>query len=100
MTVYVELLKAELAEAVPEAPTTQLVGRVLTTRSRLGLDSADSATRLSRLLAYDVALVRLCEALGISHRYLSAGSPEEARAEAEESLAGRLPALAVERQGV
>lgn len=92
MSVYSEFLRMALADDVQESTVGDLVSRAVSLRRGLDLQG-DAATRLARNLAYDVVLVRLCEAAGIDH-HMTDDIPETiARQEAEARLAERLPAM-------
>jgi hypothetical protein len=72
---------------------TELVGYAVSCRAKLER-GGDAATRLARALAYDVALVRLCEELEVAHEMLGPHAGTLAREETERRLADRLPLLA------
>jgi len=62
-------------------------------------DGQGSAARIGDALAYDVALVRLCERLHIDHDLAGETAGPEARRRAEDMIAVRLPSLAAELGG-
>lgn len=101
MTVYAEMLKLALAGEGPPGGVedSDPLARALARRSELGVDG-DAATRLARSIAYDVALVRLCEQLGLEHAMTGPMAGPAARQETERMLAARLPRLnrALERR--
>lgn len=76
----------------PVSEDTDPVAAVLTGRSGLEADG-DAATRLARCIAYDVALIRLCEKLGLDHPLTGPMAGPVARREAERLLASRVPKL-------
>lgn len=103
MTLYASFLAAALEDESPEQVDSVASGvaRVLTKRAeflgrgRAGV-AASSSDRIDAALAYDIALVRLCQQLGLSHHLLGSEPPEVARRRAERELASRLPALAAD----
>ena len=105
MTVYTELLRDRLARSAGEGQTVgSLVADLVTRRARLVPPQAGPGTvtravdgspeRLLDLLAYDEALIRLCDQLGLEHRMLDPFAPVDAREEVERALTRRLPLLA------
>ena len=91
MTVYAELLKLALAEGGrPQRSVEELWADVAARRSALNRDR-DAAARLASALAYDAALVRLCEALGVAHALTAGSDGAAARQRAENALAARVP---------
>ncbi len=79
-------------EPVSDQPVGDLVSRALSLRPfRDG--AAPSADRIAGWLAYDVALVRLCEHLGVDHGMLDGEAGPASRARAEILLAARMPSL-------
>ncbi len=95
MTVYAELLKMALAEEhEPDRSVDHLVAEVLARREPLAAHG-DAATRLAVALAYDTALVRLCDTVGVEHELTGEKAGPEARRKAERALAQVLPTLAV-----
>lgn len=93
MSVYSELLRMALAHEPPaDQPVGDLVSRALSLRpSREG--AATSADLIAEWLAYDVALVRLCEHLGVDHGMLDGEAGPASRTRAETLLAARMPSL-------
>ncbi len=93
MSVYSELLRLALAEDTPaDQPVGDLVSRAVSLRpSREG--NASSADRIADWLAYDVALVRLCERLGVEHGMLDGDAGPASRARAEHLVATQMPSL-------
>lgn len=91
MTVYAEMLRMARQEGISAIPgdadpVDHLLGR------RSGLDGpGDAATRLARSIAYDVALVELCERLGIEHPMMGPMAGPVARHETELLLSARIP---------
>lgn len=100
MTVYTELLRSRL-ERHPDLdrPVADLVINLLLLRARVEWAKtrgvADPPGRLLALLAYDEALVRLCERVGVPQSLLEPFPPSEAREEAEAALWRRLPLLTI-----
>lgn len=93
MTVYAELLKLTLADGSgPQHSLGELISDALARRETLARES-DGATRLAAALAYDAALVRLCDQLGLEHDLTGASAGPEARGRAEARLATQLPEL-------
>lgn len=94
VTLYTDLLRARMAaDAAPVGHrVAELVAALIAGRSRLG-SAAHGPGRLDEALAYDLALARLCEALGIVHHLADPGSAGTARRSAEEALAVALPAV-------
>ena len=93
MTVYAELLKLALAE---EDLSGQSVEALVTEAVALkeGLNAqADAQTRLAAALAYDVALARLCESLGVTHELTGEAAGPVGRRRTERALATVLPTL-------
>lgn len=89
-----------------DRPVGELVSDVLATRSVLSEFAAASGTglrgpadRIGDSLAYDAALVRLCERLGIDHQLTSDTAGPAARPFAERRLAERLPSIAAALEG-
>lgn len=91
MSVYAEMLKMALeADEHGNSSVSDLVSRALT--CRLDLDvGGDAASRLARVLAYDVTLVRLCEQLGLPHDLTGPGAGPSTRRQVERALAGKVP---------
>jgi len=78
VTIYTELLRIALAEALvdggPETPIDELLGRLRARRTALelsrdvgGTTEEGAAEWTAYVLAHDVALVQLCERLGVEH---------------------------------
>jgi hypothetical protein len=93
-------LVLEREEPVPDQTLGELVSEALSGRARLdvGADTRAgraTADRIGDALAYDAALVRLCQRLSIQHDLLGDSPPNEARLDAEARLADRLPSIAV-----
>jgi hypothetical protein len=63
-------------------------------RSQPGRRSGPVAERVADTLAYDAALVRLCNRLELQHDLTGDGDARTARVRAETRLAERLPSLA------
>lgn len=91
MTIYSEVLRIALAsgeaQGVREASVPMLVTRLLDERAHLAEDAAlhkgapgDPVERMALELAHDVALVRLCGALGIEEHLTDPASPLDERA--------------------
>ena len=93
MSVYAEMLKMALqADQSVDVTISELVTQALA--RRLDLDcGGDAASRLARVLAYDVTLIRLCERLGIEYDMTGETSGPVARRQVERALAGKLPDL-------
>lgn len=92
MSVYSEMLRMALDQEAPlHQPVGDLVSRALSLRPRD--TNASSAERVAGWLAYDVALVRLCEYLGVEHGMLDGDAGPSSRARAEVLLATRMPSL-------
>ena len=93
MTVYAELLKLALAEEDTSNQTVEaLVSDVVALKEGLNAP-ADAQTRLATALAYDVALGRLCENLGVAHELTGEAAGPVARRRTERALASVLPTL-------
>ena len=93
MTVYAELLKLALVE---DEASNQSVEALVSDAVALkeGLNApADAQTRLAASLAYDVALARLCERLGVTHELTGEAAGAVARRRTERALASVLPTL-------
>ena len=71
-----------------EDPVAELISR----RGRLD-EEGDAATRLARAIAYDLALIRLCEQLGVEHPMTGPMAGPVARRETERLLSQRVPKL-------
>jgi hypothetical protein len=89
-----------------DAPVGELVADVLTSRAALvgtpgskGHVQRGPADRIGDALAYDVALVRLCDRMDISHDLAGDRAGPAARHRAEESLAERFPSIAAVLEG-
>jgi len=101
VSVYSEMLRIALeqdedderTDPAEPADLAGLISRAITCRARLSADG-DVAARLAGSLAYDVALIRLCERIQLSHDMLGTRAGPVARQETEQRLAGRLPSLA------
>jgi hypothetical protein len=94
VSVYSEMLRLALAAEEPEAySVAELVSRAVTAQAHLHAGH-DSATRLANSLAYDVALVRLCERLGVEHELAGESAGPIARRNAEMLLLEHMPSLA------
>ena len=84
-----------------DAPVGELVTDVLSNRAAL-IGSPRSTARAQRgpadrigdALAYDAALVRLCDRLKIRHEFVGERAGPMARHQAEERLAERIPSIA------
>jgi hypothetical protein len=102
MSIYVDLLTRALGDADPDVEPRSidhLQADVVHMRSRL-LDgesrrSSTPSETLARELAYDGALIRLCEALNVSTTPAQFASPAGERARLERALADRGVTLAV-----
>ncbi|HET6809411.1 MAG TPA: hypothetical protein VFH50_00205 [Acidimicrobiales bacterium] len=107
LSIYSELLKLALAEqplGEESAPSvSDLVRSVMVLRARLGAGAGPTVgaeaevpapQRLADQIAYDVALVRACERLGISHRLTGDGPVAPERERVERALADAWPAEA------
>ena len=86
MTIYSEVLRMALASddvpGSPEATVPQLVARLDAQRSLLPEDAGapgDLVERMALELAHDVALVRLCGALGIEEHLTAPAPPLDER---------------------
>ncbi len=91
MSVYSELLRMALAQDEPfDGTVGELVSRALSLRpsSAGGQPYPD---RIADWLAYDVALVRLCEKVDLEHGMLEPQAGPASRATAESLLASRIP---------
>ena len=75
-----------------------MVRDALSYRVALG-DGEGSAARVGDALTYDVTLARLCERLQIGHDLAGETAGPEARRQAEDMIAARLPLLAAELAG-
>jgi hypothetical protein len=104
VTIYSEMLKLAL-DGEPEdrrRPIGALVSEALIHRARLsdprrgapGSHPGPAADRVADSLAYDVALVRLCERLQLEQDLTADGDVRTARVRAEARLVERLPTLA------
>jgi hypothetical protein len=101
MTVYSELLRMALEadEDSPGCSVDELVALVVARRQSLcakreGLDTPHGGVPLVNSLAYDMALVQLCQRLGVDQGLTdNAAGPTERRT-AEQRLADRIPELA------
>ena len=108
MSIYSEMLRLTL-QAGGDAPATSvadLVADALACRARLpaaadpaGGSHRGSAERVGDALAYDAALVRLCNRLGVEHDLMGGWPGLEARQRAEAGLAERLPTLSAALAG-
>lgn len=81
--------------AMGEPPTpsdADPVAELLARRTRLS-DDGDAATRLARAIAYDLALIRLCEQLGVDNPMTGPMAGPVARRETESLLSSRVPKL-------
>lgn len=100
MTLYATFLLAALEDepAGPDLSIAAQVARVMARRAAVAGDGStgpfSSADRVNALLAYDAALVRLCQQLGIDHHFFGPESPDVARRLTEKSVAARMPGLA------
>ncbi len=91
MSVYAEMLKIALdADEHKDSPLPDLISQALSCRVDLDC-GGDAAGRLARALAYDVALVRLCERLGVPHDMTGPMAGPSARRHVERALAGSVP---------
>jgi hypothetical protein len=77
---------------------TDMVRDALSYRAALG-EGEESAARIGDALTYDVTLARLCERLQIEHSLAGETAGPEARRQAEDMIAVRLPLLAAELAG-
>ncbi|HEV2370301.1 MAG TPA: hypothetical protein VGR90_10530 [Acidimicrobiales bacterium] len=97
MTVYSELLRDRLqaGAGTEERSASDLLAELVGRRSLESAvtDSGASAALLDNL-DYDAALVRLCRRLGVGQQLTDPFPPPDARRQAEEALAARLPGLA------
>lgn len=99
VSVYSEMLRMALGEddradrPVAAMPLPELVGHLLACRSRLSA-GGHAADRLARMLTYDVALVRLCDRVGVEHDLTGDLADPDGRRQVEERLAGKVPRLA------
>lgn len=104
---YVDLLRMVLESETgwDSRPTPELVEEVEATRQRLRLSRAEPpeaavadgfgpAGPIGDALAYDAALVRLCERLGVAHRLTEDAPGSGARQDAEKELTELVPRLA------
>lgn len=93
MTVYAELLKLALVEDEPSDQSVEtLVSEAVALKVRLTAP-ADSQTRLAAALAYDLALARLCDHLGVAHELTGEAAGPVGRRRTERALATVLPTL-------
>lgn len=93
MSVYTELLRLVVAnDALEDDPVESLVSQLIAARPHgRATDSAED--ELADWLAYDAALVRLCDRLGVPHGMLGPDSGPATRSRAEELVAERVPAI-------
>jgi hypothetical protein len=98
VSVYSELLRVavESNDPLPGQTIGECVSAAIAYRARLagGATGRRAADRIGDELAYDVALVRLCQRLAIPHDFLGDGPPDDTRRDAESRLAARLPSIA------
>jgi len=104
VSIYSELLRMALGDGRDgrDQPVGSLVAKALSCRARLEgaatgealSPHANPADRVGDGLAYDVALVRLCDRLGVEHDLTGDGDGVSARDGAEARLADRLPSIA------
>ena len=93
VSVYSELLRRALQEKVADGrPLPDLVSEVVALRPTAGV-WGDVAARLGDQLAYDVALVQLCDRLGVAHALTGDLAGPLARRQAEIEIMGLLPSL-------
>jgi hypothetical protein len=83
---------AQAADNRPPARLRALVSEVLACRGRLQAE-ADTAGKLGDALAYDVALARLCDRLGLDHELAGESAGPLARRQAEVLVADSVPTL-------
>jgi hypothetical protein len=99
VSIYSELLRVTLDGDGPEEDQTlvELVSEALSCRAYFAPTDAHgrgAADRIGDALAYDAALVRLCQRLSVQHDFWSDSPPGDVRQEAEQRLAARLPSIA------
>jgi hypothetical protein len=93
LSVYSELLRLALAgDDASDISLSDLVSRAVALRAT-ATGSGNSASRIGDALAYDVALVHLCDRLGISHDLAGEFAGPEARGRAEQLVLERIPSL-------
>ena len=93
MSVYSGLLQMVLAEEGDDGRTvSELVSLALACRADLR-GVGDPASRIGNALAYDAALIRLCDQLGVVHDLAGDVVGPAARRQAEMRLGERLPSL-------
>jgi hypothetical protein len=93
VTVYAELLKLALSEEESSnQPVDAMVSRAVALKDGLSAPG-DAATRLASAIAYDVALVRLCETFGVAHDLTGEAAGPVARRRTERALASVVPTL-------
>jgi hypothetical protein len=94
LTIYAQLLLVALSDAETYAspPISDLISRAVANRSMLA-SAPSHQDRVEAALAYDVALVRLCERLQIDHDLAGELAGPDARLRAECFLMARLPSL-------
>ncbi len=93
MSVYSELLRLALASDEPmERTLSDLVSQALVLRAAAST-GGNSAARLGDALAYDMALVHLCDRLGIKHDLTGELAGPGARRRAERLVSERIPSL-------
>jgi hypothetical protein len=94
LSVYSELLRLALADDTsPGRSVSELVTRAVTSRGAAHAGYGPTATRIADALAYDVALVRLCERLGVPHGLTGEAAAPDARRRAELLVLEQMPAL-------
>jgi hypothetical protein len=102
VTIYSEMLRMLLQEEgeLSDRPVGSLVGEVLARRAVLLEAPREAggrvgvAERIGDALAYDAALVHLCDRLGIEHELTGESAGPGPRRRAEQMLAGHLPSVA------
>jgi hypothetical protein len=94
LSVYSELLRLALAgDKSTGSSVSELVARAVTSREATQDRYEAAATRIADALAYDVALVRLCERLGVEHELTGESAALDARRKAELLVLEQMPAL-------
>lgn len=106
LSLYTSLLQAAVEDDPGESDmtlangiATLLAKRAQVVAASRGSRPAPAPLRARATMNYDLALVRLCQRLGIEHRFFAGLSPDAARAGAEAALARRLPALSEDLVG-
>ena len=106
LTLYASLLRAALEQDLDQEDVALAADIATLVRKRAemlaavgGSPPGPAPVRARATMAYDAALVRLCQRLDIDHLFFSGPSPDAARASAEADLARRMPALSADLLG-